>query len=389
MSRREENERDRQKRLGRYKTFWLAVVFLAFLYGVYRYIEARHAQGLDDFNLNLSTEIFGVVASTGVTLLFLDKLNERRDLNNLKRRLTAEAGSRSNDIAISAVEWMQRECWLRGEDGLLKGADLRKARLMGARLDCANLQGAKLQFANLSGAELKKANLMDASLTGASFEKAWLIGAKLQFADLIGTSLKSANLSKANLQGITMIRTDVEGAIFYQTDLTGATLLEMVNLRGANFSLHQEDILPSGESYEEALKHNANLEGVQLRGADLKDVNIRMLNMKGVDLWLADLRGAKLAGTNLQDANLYGALLEGAAINYKDRGIEFKWTEAPDDGNDIPLFFPKTDFSGATLPDGNTFTGDMDSEAIRQFTDPNHPRFPAKLAEVEQIRDPV
>ena len=159
MSRREESERDRQKRVGRYTTFWLAVVFLAFLYGAYRYIEARHAQGLDDFNLNLSTELFGIVASTGVTLFFLDKLNERRDRNNLKRRLVGEAGSRSNDIAISAVEWMRRERWLFGNEGLLKEGMLANANLRGAPLSGSCLEGTQLHNANLKNAELVGANL--------------------------------------------------------------------------------------------------------------------------------------------------------------------------------------------------------------------------------------
>ena len=40
---------------------------------------------------------------------------------------------------------MDREGWLRGEDGLLKGANLREARLQDARLDGANLEELQVQ----------------------------------------------------------------------------------------------------------------------------------------------------------------------------------------------------------------------------------------------------
>lgn len=224
MIRREENERDRQERVGRYKTVWLAVVFLAGLYGAYRYIEVRHAQGLDDFNLNLSTEIFGVVASTGVTLLILDKLNERRDLNNLRRRLTGEAGSRSHDIAISAVEWMQREGWLRGEDGLLKGAKLPGARLQEARLEWTNLEGANLEKAELQKSRLIGANLKDASLKFAKLHNAKLNQAEMQSAKCHDAEMSDARLGSACLEDADLSYACLKGASLQGTCLKGADL---------------------------------------------------------------------------------------------------------------------------------------------------------------------
>ena len=147
-----------------------------------------------------------------------------------------------------------------------------------------------------------------------------------------------------------MTRVDVEGALFYGTNFTEATLLYIVNLRCAYFSVYQEDFLLSRDSYEETLKRNANLEGAKLRGADLNGVNLRMVNMKGAILCRADLRGAKLAGANLQGANLCGALLEGAVVHdVRDVYAEgARWIEAPDDDNESARFFPKTDFLGAT-----------------------------------------
>lgn len=251
--------------------------------------------GFTVFWSNLFTIAFEILVGAGVTIFFIDRLNDHRATEGLKRRLIREAGSRSRDIAISAIEWMDREGWLSGEDGLLQGADLRKARLSGACMDGANLCGADMQGADFCGAELENANLKGANLTQANFEKAKLIEAKLQCADLIGTILKSTKLIETNLKKTTVIRVDVEGAFFFQADFTEATLLNMINFRDANFSVHQEDFLLSGDSHEEALKHNANLEGAELRGADLRGVNLRIVNMKDAILWRADLRGAKLA----------------------------------------------------------------------------------------------
>ena len=159
MSRREERERKHEQCLGRYKAAWMIVLFLLCLTGAYKYFEAQHKNEPDDFKLNLSTEILGVIASTGVTLFFLDKLNQRRDRENLKRRLIGEARSRSHDIAISAVEWMDREGWLRGEDGLLKGAEFAGGTAVGQRewtertYKVTNLEGRKSEWRKFEGCQ--------------------------------------------------------------------------------------------------------------------------------------------------------------------------------------------------------------------------------------------
>lgn len=343
--------------------------------------------GVAIFWRNLFTVAFEILVGAGVTIFFIDRLNDYRATENLKWRLIREAGSRSRDIAISAVEWMDREGWLQGEDGLLKGADLRNARLSGARLNGANMQGAKLHSADLHRAELKNANLEDTDLTQACFCGARSNEARLNGATMIGTVLKSANLNGAILQGATMIKVDVEAAFFFQADLTDATLLDMVNLRDANFSLHQENSIHSEDSYKEALERNANLKSTQLRGADLRSANLRMVNLKGAILWNADLQGAKLAGTNLQRANLSGAFLKGANIQ-SESTVSLSWTDGPDDDNSNAMFFPKTDFSGATLPDGTRFTEDMNCDDLKRFTMPNHHQFASTLEKVKAIRDP-
>ena len=375
MSRREESERDRQKRLGRYTTFWMMVGFLACLLAAYRFIEARHAEGLNDLELNLSTGLLGVVASTGVTLFFLDKLNERRDRNNLKQRLKGEAGSRSHDIAISAVEWMEREGWLRGEDGLLQGANLQEARLWDARLDGANLQGAKLEGADLRKSTLIGANLRDADLMFAKLQKAKLNGANLQNADCHGAKmsevrLRGARLDEADLTWACLVQARLQGAHLQCADLHTAKL-SGASLMGADFAgadLTSTESLREAEYHKEASWENAKLSYVDLRGVDFSEAN-----MKGADLECADLEGVILDGTDLRGANLKGARLKGARFRTHDNfKYGFSGDTAPnfEDLSDDEIAH-KTNLSGATLPDGKVFTEEMDYSYLYRFTDPS------------------
>ena len=229
-----------------------------------------------DYVMNLVTEGIGVLASIGITVLFIDQLNAHRERKNLKRRLVREARSRSNDIAISAVEWLRAEGWLTGDDGLLQGTRLRNANLRGvdltkanlqrvdlswANLQRANLTKAKLQGAILGMAELQGANLMWAFLQRAHLSLAFLQGAhlmiaKLQGADLSGADLTSANLQNAKLQGADLTKANLQGAILFAADLQGADLTK-AKLQGANLihvklqearSLH-EVTLPDGNRY--------------------------------------------------------------------------------------------------------------------------------------------
>jgi len=141
-----------------------------------------------DYRMNLFTEGMGIVA----TVFMINRWYAHREREGLKRRLIREAGSRSHDIAISAVEWMEREGWLRGEDSLMKGASLPGAMLRRARLEGANLEGA-----DLSLADLRKAGLKDANLNGANLFMADVSKSLLKDADLGGADLHSAKLRRA------------------------------------------------------------------------------------------------------------------------------------------------------------------------------------------------
>ena len=105
--------------------------------------------GGSDYVTNIYTELIGVIISIGVTVVIVDQFYERRDrerekeqaqreeerrTEELKRRLVRDAGSRSNDVAIAAIDELREREWLEGDKGLLKGADLWKTNLKGAFL---------------------------------------------------------------------------------------------------------------------------------------------------------------------------------------------------------------------------------------------------------------
>ncbi len=134
--------------------------------------------GPADYQPNLVTEAMGI----GFTVLVIDWLYELRSTRDLRRRLIREAGSRSNDIALSAVDELRDKEWLTGEDGLLKEVDLSNANLQGAKLIEANLQGSILTGANLRGTDCSGIDLQGATLLKAKLEGSFLIWAKLENA---------------------------------------------------------------------------------------------------------------------------------------------------------------------------------------------------------------
>ena len=121
------------------------LILIAIVLLVAKGVQEVFLDTLRDFQLNLSTELLGVVAGTGFSALVIDRIYAYRNWKDLQRRLIREAGSRSHDIAISAVEWMDREGWLRGENGLLKGANLREARLARCEIGRCEFGGGELR----------------------------------------------------------------------------------------------------------------------------------------------------------------------------------------------------------------------------------------------------
>ena len=363
-------------------------VCLSLLLGLFGLIESSFPDSLK----RLFAVAFEVFLGAGVTILFIDRLNAYRNRKDLQRRLIREAGSRSHDVAISAVEWMDREGWLTGEDGLLKGANLREARLKDARMEGANLEGANLELADLSKVRLKAAKLRDATLKFAKLHNAKLNEAEMQSAKchgaempdarLGGACLEDADLSYACLEGASLQGACFKGADLHKAKLSGAFLWD-ADFYNADLRFSE---LREAEYHKEAIWEKAKLGFVNLEGVDFSDTN-----MKGADFESANLENADLSGTNLQDANLRGAKLRGADFRiFEGLRNAFAGDTAPNI-EDLPdeEIAHKTNWLGATLPDGTKFTDGTAFKAIQRFTDPQYPLFAATLAKVESIRNPM
>jgi len=205
-----------------YKWFYpfmggLVLLIVGFLLG------ATWFQG-DDNGLGYVTNLYTELISIGVTLVILDRINQYRETQRLKRRLIREAGSKSQNTAVSAVDWLRHEGWLTGDDGLLKEAELGGANLQGANLYGANLARAFLYQTNLKGAGLYQINLKEAILYGANLEGADLGGAKLEEANLEEANLAGADLQGANLAGADLKSANLEGAYLAGANLEGVYL---------------------------------------------------------------------------------------------------------------------------------------------------------------------
>ena len=328
---------------------------------------------------------FEVLVGAGVTILFIDRLNDYRDQENLKRRLIREAGSRSHDIAISAVEWMDREGWLGGEDGLLKGANLREARLQDARMDGANLEGTVLESADLRRvrlikATMNKANLFMSNLQGARMTEAQLNGAKLSVADLTGAFLSYATLHDAELHEAVLKSADLHGSDFRDTNLVGADL-QCANLWEANF--HKANMQDAKLKEARSINY-ANFQGANLCFVDFKGVDLSKMDLSDVQLQCADLRNTRLFGTNLQNADLRGSYLEGAKLSLKSTRIGTHPEHSSDANSARATVLPGTVLMGAKLPDGKVFTEDMGFEDIAPYVDTSHERYDATLKAIEE-----
>jgi hypothetical protein len=173
------------------RQFGLALVIVAVL--VMLIGSLKHHPGLDvihflarifdDFYTNAGTEL----ASIALTILIIDRLNERRVDQHHKEELILQMGSPDNSFAIEAVRMLGAQGWLEGKT------------LKHARLSRANLEGANLQKVNLEDARLPLANLRRVKLNNANLTCSYLQGANLENANLCGASLKGANLNDTNL----------------------------------------------------------------------------------------------------------------------------------------------------------------------------------------------
>jgi hypothetical protein len=206
-------------------SFGAFLVFLIVLIGV----------GVFGANRDYFQELFMQGLGVVITVLILNRLAERREDNRqtqreiekLKKRLVMEARSQSNEIAKHAVDGLKQQGWLRGEDGLLKGANLVSANLPGVYLRIANLKGTDLRNANLRGAQLEEANLQSSISRRINLRDARLAFAQLQAADLKDAELQDAKLFETEFSQETILP---DGNLWTSdTDLTRFTDPKHVN----------------------------------------------------------------------------------------------------------------------------------------------------------------
>jgi len=321
----------------------LGIIFL--LIGIlvgFHLVDIQFLEG--DYPIGLYSEFISII----ITIVVLDQINEYRATRERKLELFDQAKSRSNDMAVDALEKIQRLGWW---DELLEHyrnaeeqrIDLSQVQWAGAvNLNESDLQGADLSGANLQEAGLDGANLQEANLEVANLQEAKLLGANLQEANLGGANLQDATLVGANLQEASLRRANLQGADLYVANLQEAKLFD-ANLQ---------------EAY---LKH-ANLQDANLVEANLQKAYLWGANLQDAYLWRANLQDATLVGANLQDAYLWRANLQDATLV----GAMFSETTVLPDSK-----YVGEDENGHWIFD-KYWTPDTD---MSRYTDPNHPDF--------------
>ncbi len=239
-----------------YQILVIAVVLLLGIWlGTIHFRTTQSAPAREGFEMNLLTEGLGVLVSTAITVLIVDRLAENRETERLKRRLVREVGSGSKEFAANAVSWLRAEGWLTGGDGLLRGENLQDA----------NLEGALLQEANLAGANLQDASLVRTKLQGARLEGANLTNTNLQDASLIGTNLQGARLENIELQGADLFGADLRGANLVEAKLEKANLFGAILPDGTICNTHYPDMEKfTNKSHDDFEKTRARIEALAL-----------------------------------------------------------------------------------------------------------------------------
>lgn len=193
---------------------------------------------LRDVYANLGVELMSIA----ITVLVVDRLNERQTVREHKWELITQMGSPDHAFAIEAVRIVRMKGWL--QDGSLTGADFSKADLHDADLSGASLRGVKLFKANLEHAVLNGADLSHAALGFSNLKNAALVGANLEHAHLGGADLENADMRDTDLIDAETWSVNAQGA-----NLRGAKM-NNVRIRGAKLDEHT--ILPCGKKWSTA-----------------------------------------------------------------------------------------------------------------------------------------
>ena len=198
------------------QTFSLLLIVIAIVTIVigYSVVHSSEAVGFifnvfNDFYANVSSELISIV----ITVLVLDRLNERRQNAQELRRLTALMNSDENMITKIAVAELRARGWL--ENNSLKGSHFHEANLKKARLESvvmercsffrSNMEGAILSKSNFNQSHFTLTNLRRASMSDTNFQDSSLANADLAFSTIVGCNLRKTNLAGVNLKNAVLL----------------------------------------------------------------------------------------------------------------------------------------------------------------------------------------
>jgi uncharacterized protein YjbI with pentapeptide repeats len=240
---------------------------------------------------NAGTELAGIV----ITVLVIDRLNDRRAKRQEKEALILQMGSPSKVLAVEAARILRLHEWGWNEDSSLQGKLFPFADLTGANLSWCNLSKARLDNASLKNTDLRYANLKGTGFNGASLEGAFLLGADLE----------NANLKEANLRCTSMSSSIPEGVNF--------TLLSFLDPVGRK---NLEIKRPDQVNMCSANLYRANLEAADLTSADLTGADLARANLKGavaghdeIETYKRFAKVERLYQAVMPDGNIYDGRL--------------------------------------------------------------------------------
>lgn len=163
------------------------------------------------------------IAGISLIIVLLERRAEHRATLQLKKRLVWQAGSRSNEMAKVAIDWIRAENWLT-KKSILVEQTMRRSNLAEAYLKDANLEGTDFELSNFTNAHLANANMNKCTLIGTFFMGALLVNTKMQYANLRSARMTQADLRGADLTGAILTGADLTGANLTNANLTGATI---------------------------------------------------------------------------------------------------------------------------------------------------------------------
>lgn len=189
----------------------------------------------------------------------------------------------------------------------LDRTDLHQADLTGADLDGASLVGADLRGILMQCADINELLLSEsreiarcASARQADFTRARLTGARLAGVDMSEARLEDADLVDVDLSYAKLVATSFYGAHLEKADLTGGVQLYIANF--ATASLQGADL--TGSRLYGADFTSAGLQGAVLAHAVLYGANLRDADLEGAELYKARVQGANLAGARIRAASM-------------------------------------------------------------------------------------